>query len=96
MISVGMTHEDKCEALAACIARAERISPGIDNPQNHAYWETREACMEVSKREGVKIQEYIAAYSNPKWPRSYLDDEEPPFWDEVASPRILLAEVLDQ
>lgn len=89
-----LTRDDRAQALAACIARAERLSPGKE-PENHAYWETREACMDVARREGLKIQEYVAAYSRGSYPVSYLEDEEPPYWEEVASPRLLLPEVLD-
>lgn len=95
-----MTYEQKVQALARCIWRALYLSGGLEDPSNHAYWETREACGEVARREGVRVQDYIGFYDRSlRGSRKSLSDvqkmPEPPFWEEVASPRLLLPEVLE-
>lgn len=80
-------------ALAACILKAEEISPRI-GPTNDRYWHTREACVKIAGQTSGGVVTLIAMiHDNSFKARKDLGELAKFHWAEVAHPDILLAEV---
>lgn len=89
-----MSH-DILDILACCVEKARLESGYSEKPDNDVYWHTREACLEVAKRHGKSIREYVKSiykFAREEYPDS-LWSEAKEIWPEVAHPSLIVRDV---
>jgi hypothetical protein len=98
-----MKRDEVIHALALCLRRAEDIKYGYEYPsvnwtgqtRKDIYWHIRERAMLIAREHDVRIPEVLLAVHELETSTGVIM-KNPPFWNQVVHPLILIQEVMEE
>ena len=91
-------------ALSLCMHMAESIKESSEYPQanwttktrEEIYWHVRERVFLTAREHGIRMPEVLFAVRESRMGGREVVLKNPPFWDQVVHPLVLIQEVMEQ